>query len=211
MSKELSMPENIGVSRENMKSLDGIKGFDVDKRIDVSKVKDSSSDISKQYDPDARIDVKRQENDEINRRDSGQNEPKKIENVKSELSEEASTKEFDQTDKTEKKGGSYKEVSNKDDTEKHHMPAASASCLEFREGSVIRMEGEDHKKTASWGSSREARAYCAKQKELVEQGKFREAVQMDIDDIREKFGDKYDDAISEMMGYIDQLEEEGKI
>lgn len=34
---------------------------------------------------------------------------------------------------------------------------------------------------------------------------------MDIDDIREKFGDKYDDAINEMLAYIDELKEAGKI
>ena len=34
---------------------------------------------------------------------------------------------------------------------------------------------------------------------------------MDIDDIHDKFGDKYDDAIAEMMEYVDQLEAEGKI
>ena len=65
--------------------------------------------------------------------------------------------------------------------------------------------------TASWGSSRDAREYRAKQKELIERGKIREAIQMDIDDIHDKFGDKYDDAIAEMMEYVDQLEAEGKI
>ena len=34
---------------------------------------------------------------------------------------------------------------------------------------------------------------------------------MDIDDIHEKFGDKYDDAIAEMMDYVDRLEQEGKL
>ena len=34
---------------------------------------------------------------------------------------------------------------------------------------------------------------------------------MDIDDIREKFGDKYDEAIAQMEKYIDKLEKEGKI
>lgn len=34
---------------------------------------------------------------------------------------------------------------------------------------------------------------------------------MDIDDIKEKFGSKYDEAISEMMKYVDKLEMEGKI
>lgn len=40
---------------------------------------------------------------------------------------------------------------------------------------------------------------------------FREALQMDIDDIHDKFGDKYDDAINEMLEYVDQLEQEEKI
>ena len=34
---------------------------------------------------------------------------------------------------------------------------------------------------------------------------------MDIDDLRDKFGDKYDDAIVEMLDYVDRLEQEGKI
>lgn len=34
---------------------------------------------------------------------------------------------------------------------------------------------------------------------------------MDIDDIHEKFDDKYDDAINEMLEYVDKLEAEGKI
>ena len=38
-----------------------------------------------------------------------------------------------------------------------------------------------------------------------------EALQMDIDDIHEKFGDKYDDAIAEMLDYVQTLIAEGKI
>jgi len=34
---------------------------------------------------------------------------------------------------------------------------------------------------------------------------FKEAVQMDIDDIRSKFGNKYDTAILEMIKYINEL------
>jgi hypothetical protein len=34
---------------------------------------------------------------------------------------------------------------------------------------------------------------------------------MDIDDIHEKFGDKYDDAIAEMREYVDKLKEEGRV
>lgn len=113
-----------------------------------------------------------------------------------------------------KKGGSYKDVRIDGEGEKyevHHMPADSTSNLERSDGPAIKMDKEDHRQTASCGMSREAREYREKQRELIEQGKFREALQMDIDDIHEKFGDKYDDAIQEMLDYVDQLEQEGKI
>lgn len=120
----------------------------------------------------------------------------------------------DNSELEEKKGGSYRDVKKTSDGETHevhHMPADSASNLERDDGPAIKMEKEDHRQTASCGSSREAREYREIQKELIEQGKFREALQMDIDDIHEKFGDKYDDAIAEMLEYVDQLEKEGKI
>lgn len=113
-----------------------------------------------------------------------------------------------------KKGGSYKEVkenSEGDTDEVHHMPADSASPLERSDGPAIKMEKADHRQTASCGNSREAREYRAQQQELIMQGNFREALQMDIDDIRDKFGNKYDDAIAEMMAYVDKLEKEGKV
>ena len=92
-----------------------------------------------------------------------------------------------------------------------HMPADSVTELSRNDGPAIKMDKSDHRETASCGSSREARAYRERQKELIDEGKFDEAVQMDIDDIREKFGDKYDDAINEMLAYIDELKEAGKI
>ena len=122
--------------------------------------------------------------------------------------------EINQSDILEKKGGSYGEVFKEGEGEKyevHHMPADSVSYLERNDGPAIKMKKVDHRQTASCGSSREAKEYRAAQKELINQGNFREALQMDIDDIHEKFGDKYDDAISEMLDYVDKLESEGKI
>lgn len=123
---------------------------------------------------------------------------------------------YETNDKGEiiKHGGSYKDVKKDSDgetSEVHHMPADSASNLDRNDGPAIKMDKEDHKETASCGNSKEAQEYRAKQRELIEQGKFREALQMDIDDIREKFADKYDDAIAELLEYVDQLEAEGKI
>lgn len=114
----------------------------------------------------------------------------------------------------EKKGGSYGEVFKKGEGEKfevHHMPANNVNGLELNDGPAIKMEKEDHRETASCGNSREARQYRLIQKDLIEEGKFREAMQMDIDDIHEKFADKYDDAISQMVEYVDKIQLEGKI
>lgn len=137
-------------------------------------------------------------------------------NVEEKVDEiENSTEEKDNKDvDVEKKGGSYGDVFKKGEGEKyevHHMPANNVNGLELNDGPAIKMDKQDHRETASCGNSKEAREYRAKQKELIEQGKFREALQMDIDDIHEKFGDKYDDAISEMLEYVDKIEMEGKI
>ena len=103
-------------------------------------------------------------------------------------------------------GGTYGELKNEwrgkleaQNLQIHHMPAKDVNGLPVNDGPAIVMEEVDHRQTASCGSSLEAREYRAKQKELIDQGKFKEAMQMDIDDIHEKFGDKYDDAIAQMQ------------
>ena len=95
--------------------------------------------------------------------------------------------------------------------EVHHTPAKNSSHLSERDGPAIRMEKSDHRQTASCGRSKEAQAYRDKQRELIDNGKFIEAVQMDIDDIRSKFGDKYDKGIEEMLEYVNELYKVGKI
>ena len=113
-----------------------------------------------------------------------------------------------------KEGGSYREVKANSDGETkevHHMPADSVSPLERNDGPAIKMDKEDHRQTASCGSSIEAREYQAAQKEKIKNGDFRGAVQMDIEDIKEKFGNKYDKAIEQMLQYVDKLEAEGRI
>lgn len=55
------------------------------------------------------------------------------------------------------------------------MPADSTSPYGTNKGPGIAMQIEDHKNTASWGSSKEAKEYRQMQQELIEQGKFKEA------------------------------------
>lgn len=143
-------------------------------------------------------------------------EPDGFKNIKTEKGMDLKqAKEFwDNELDRNKEGGSYREVKANSDGETkevHHMPADSASFLDRMDGPAIKMDKLDHRQTASWGSSIEAREYQAAQREKIQNGDFRGALQMDIDDIREKFGNKYDNAIEQMLQYVDKLEMEGKI
>lgn len=110
-----------------------------------------------------------------------------------------------------KKGGCYNEVkqnSNGDYTQVHETPSFKSTGANSRtegNGPAIKMTKEDHRWTASYGSSNDAKKYRAVQKELIEKGNYHDAIQMDIDDIRSKFGDKYDDAINEMLEYAKSI------
>ncbi|HHZ02210.1 MAG TPA: hypothetical protein GX396_04640 [Tissierellia bacterium] len=83
----------------------------------------------------------------------------------------------------------------------HHCPANSVNGLTTYNGPALRMLTSDHKKTASYGSKATAVAYRNKQKQLISSGKFDVAMQMDVDDIRSKFGTKYNKAITQMINY----------
>ena len=76
------------------------------------------------------------------------------------------------------------------------MPAKAATGDKNNTPSIL-MDPDDHMKTASWGSSRAAKAYRAKQAQLIQQGKYDEAFELDVDDVQTKFPGKYDNAILE--------------
>ncbi|WP_141769966.1 hypothetical protein [Bacillus massilinigeriensis] len=108
------------------------------------------------------------------------------------------------TDNGEQLGGAYKNVPAKGG-QVHHMPADSVSPYSKGTGPGVRMETKDHMKTKSWSSSKKSKEYRAKQKVLIQQGKFREAQQLDIDDLRSQFGNKYDKGIEQMQKYTNEL------
>jgi filamentous hemagglutinin len=64
------------------------------------------------------------------------------------------------------------------------------------------MEPGDHRKTASWGSSAEARAFRAEQGRLVGERRVDDAIQMGIDDVTGQFPGQYDAAILEAIDAI---------
>jgi hypothetical protein len=99
-------------------------------------------------------------------------------------------------------GGAHREVKGLAGYESHHMLARSVSPLSTNDGPAIAMRPADHQDTASWGSAGEE--YRREQARLIQNGDFRGAIQMDIDDIRSKFGVKYDDAIRQMLEYVEE-------
>ena len=108
-------------------------------------------------------------------------------------------------------GGAHRDTSKpaNDGFDSHHCPAKNCYAgapISSLDGPAIKMEPADHRLTASYGSSPEAKAYRARQEQLLQEGKLREAIQMDVDDIRSKFGGKYDAAIEQMLKYADSLD-----
>lgn len=108
-------------------------------------------------------------------------------------------------------GGAHRDTSKpvNDGFDSHHCPAKgcyAGAPISSSDGPAIKMDPADHKMTASYGSSPEAKAYRAKQERLLSEGKLMEAIKMDVDDIRSKFGSKYDSAISQMLKYAESLD-----
>jgi hypothetical protein len=99
----------------------------------------------------------------------------------------------------QKHGGAYKDVPTAGG-EVHHMPAQSAGNP-LNKGPAIWMTEADHQKTGSWGSSDGAVNWQENQRDLIKKGQFADALKMDVEDIRTKFGDKYNKGLVEMLEY----------
>lgn len=97
-------------------------------------------------------------------------------------------------------GGAYGSMSSYEG-QRHHIPSDSVNGLSTYSGPCIRMLTEDHKRTSSYGSSTAAKEFRAREEKLIKEGKFAEAMQLGINDVRKLFGTKYNDAIAEMISY----------
>jgi len=95
----------------------------------------------------------------------------------------------------------------RDGFESHHMPAKSVTGLDPDVGPAIQMERIDHILTSSHGSRSGSAAYRSQIEDLLRQGKTRESMAIEINDVRraalEASGDliKYNGAIKEMLEY----------
>ena len=98
--------------------------------------------------------------------------------------------------KTKQRGATSKSL-----YQKHHMPANAVSPLSRDKGGAIQISPADHKLTGSYGPSKAAKAYRAKQKAHIDAGDFKSAFEMDVRDIRLNFGNKYDGATQQARQY----------
>ncbi|MBO4275627.1 Hint domain-containing protein, partial [Microbispora triticiradicis] len=90
-----------------------------------------------------------------------------------------------------------------DGKEINHIPPHSVSPFSHHMGPAIRMDKADHRAVNSTGSSNAAKRWRQAQKDLIDSGDILGAMQMDVDDIRSRYGSKYDDAIQEMYDSLD--------
>lgn len=102
-------------------------------------------------------------------------------------------------------GGAYSTVRKLRGYHAHHIPADRISPFAKGKGPTIAMLPTDHRMTLSYGRRAASKAHLRAQADLIAKGDFRAAVRLDIDDIRQKFGRKYDDAIEQMFDYIDEM------
>lgn len=103
-------------------------------------------------------------------------------------------------------GGAYRDLRRvaAAGEEVHHMPPVSAfgdAAGRVLDGAAVILRREDHKDTASFGSSRDARTYQAEQRALVSAGRYAEAFERDAQDLVDKFGHRYDSAIAEARAH----------
>jgi RHS repeat-associated protein len=99
------------------------------------------------------------------------------------------------------RGGSYIGVKGNTGTVAHHLLPDSISPISRDKGMAIQMDPADHVQTSSWGSSTSAKSYRSTMKDLIQTGRIRDALAMEIRDIRSKFGSKYNSAISGALRY----------
>lgn len=115
------------------------------------------------------------------------------------------------------RGGAHGKTSKpaNDGKDSHHMPADDVSPLKRNDGPAIQMEPDDHALTSSNGQNgRVGRRYRAMIESLLKDGKWREAMLKEIQDVRRiakqiKDARRYNEAMLEMLEYFKCLQKNG--
>lgn len=64
------------------------------------------------------------------------------------------------------------------------------------------MDYQDHRDFISTGSGQDSKDWRTAKAKLISQGRFDQAMKMDIDEIRTQYGTKYDNAIQQMVAHM---------
>jgi hypothetical protein len=81
----------------------------------------------------------------------------------------------------------------------HHIPPTDSSGIPRADGMAILMDKADHRALTSTGSSDDAGGHREDEEMHIDDGDMKAAVDLEICDIQERFGDKYDEAIRQML------------
>lgn len=112
-------------------------------------------------------------------------------------------------------GGAYGRMKNviddagKNITEKNHLPSKQAfklSELKISDymGSAHIMDKLDHRSFISTGSSKAAQAFRELESQLLNQGKYLEAFDLNAKQIRKQFGNKYDEGLKQARKHFEE-------
>ena len=111
------------------------------------------------------------------------------------------------------RGGAHSKTSQpkNDNKDSHHIPAKDTSPLKPQDGPAIKMDPKDHARTSSNGQMAGSIEYREALESLISQGKWREAMAIEVRDVRRiarEAGDptKYNEALLEMLEYYKCLE-----
>ncbi|MBW8754130.1 MAG: hypothetical protein JF595_08240 [Sphingomonadales bacterium] len=98
-------------------------------------------------------------------------------------------------------GGAYRDIKGLPGHEAHHTPGKAISPHSEGDGPAISMLKDDHRGMLTSRGGTKGKTFRNDQSEHIARGDFAAAMQMDIDQVRSLFGNKYDDAIEQMLKY----------
>lgn len=98
-------------------------------------------------------------------------------------------------------GGAFRDIHGMPGYHAHHNLGRAISPLSVGDGPSIAMLAKDHQTLVSSRAGKAAEAFRKEQADLLSKGDIEGAIQLDINDIKKRFGNRYDDSIAQMLKY----------
>jgi hypothetical protein len=105
-------------------------------------------------------------------------------------------------------GGRYEDLSKiaGPDQEVHHLPPASVTDLQKKDGPAIIMDRDDHRKLESTGQSKGGEASDFRQdiRDKYDAGHWKQAIEHSVTEVQMQFDSKYDEAMKQAWQYAER-------